>query len=377
MSGFLIIYTLIAIPCILYTGYALTAYTECPFWLTAVVYVLLTSAWFAMALIWNLRTNPKVPTRIYILVSRIGYFMLGFAFLLLCVLGVRDVLWLSAYLLTPFKVVSPFEVSAAVPANLWTLGIVCFLSIYALLSAIKMPRIKRYSFTDSRICRPIKILALSDLHINKTVSPTKVRKFVRYFNEQKPDVMILAGDIVDDFAQAIKTQLRELKKLRAPLGIFVILGNHEVYHNALQWETTFASLGWQVLHNSGVSVENSGIYIGGVPSYAGFSPNPEQALRQAKNNEFRILAAHEPVIARYFNAQTADVQISGHTHGGQIFPFHFPVRWGNAGFISGAYPLEQTMLLVSNGASYWGPPMRLLAPSDVLLIELEPQVNNF
>ncbi|MBR6355810.1 MAG: metallophosphoesterase [Alphaproteobacteria bacterium] len=377
MLGSWIVYTLIATPCIFYTGYALTAHTGCPMWLTAAVYVLLTAAWFAMALIWNLRSNTKVSPRVYTLIAHLGYFMLGFAFLLMCVLGLRDAVWLSAYLLTPFKVASPFEPVTLIPANLWTLGIVGCLSAYALFAAAKMPRVTHYHFTDSRIRRPLKILALSDLHINKTVSPAKVHKFVQYFNALQADVIVLAGDIADDFTQVIGAQLRELKKLQAPQGVYVALGNHEVYYNALQWEATFAALGWQVLHNSGVALENTGVYIGGVPSYAGFMPNPAQALRNAKIDEFRILAAHEPAIAHYPEVQRADVQVSGHTHGGQIFPFHLPVRWGNGGFVSGAYQLDGTMLLVSNGASYWGPPMRLLAPSDVLLLELEPQVNNF
>ena len=377
MIGFWTVYTLIALPCIFYTGYTLTAHTGSPLWLTAGVYTFLIAAWFAMALIWNLRRNSDISARTYTLIAHVGYFMLGFAFLLLSALALRDAVWFGLYLMTPFKVASPFEASVLVPANLWTVAVVAGISICSVLAAAKMPRVMRYRFSDSRIRQPLKMLALSDLHINKTVSPAKVRKFVQYFNKMQADVIVLSGDIADDFVQDIGAQLRELKKLHAPQGIYVVLGNHEVYYNAIQWEATFASLGWQVLHNSGVAVENSGIYIGGVPSHAGFAQNPAQALRQATDDEFRILLAHEPAVARFSDVSAADLQISGHTHGGQIFPFHLPVKWGNAGFVSGAYQLEQTLILVSNGASYWGPPMRLFAPSDVLLLELEPQVNNF
>ncbi|MBR1756787.1 MAG: metallophosphoesterase [Alphaproteobacteria bacterium] len=377
MIGFWIVYILIAAPCILYTGYALTAHTDLPIWLNILIYALLTAAWFSMMLIWNLRANPKLSVRMYRVVSNVGYFMLGYAFILLCALGVRDFLWMSAYLLLPFKIISPFEASAALSANLWVLGLISVLSIYAVWAANRMPRVLQYGFADRRIRRPLRILALSDWHINKTTAPQKVKKFVQYFNVLEPDVIVMAGDITDDFVQNVGAQLRELKKLRAPLGIFITLGNHEVYHSAPEWESSYAALGWQVLHNSGAAVENCGVYIGGVPSNAGFLPAPEQAMRRAADDDFRILLAHEPAISRYVDASTVDIQFSGHTHGGQIFPFHFPVKWGNAGFVGGAYNLGQTILLVSNGAGYWGPPMRLLAPSDVLLIELKPQPQDF
>ena len=207
MLGFWIVYILISAPCILYSGYTLTAHTNCPQWLKLAIYAFLTAAWFSMMLIWNLRANPKLSVRIYRIISMVGYFMLGFAFLLLCVLGLRDFVWISAYLLLPFKVISPFEQTAAITANLWTVGFVSVLSIYAVFAAIKMPRVIHYEFTDKRIRQSLKILALSDWHINKTTAPQKVRQFVHYFNALKPDVIIMAGDITDDFATAVRAQL--------------------------------------------------------------------------------------------------------------------------------------------------------------------------
>ncbi len=375
MLRFWIVYILISLPCILYTGYALTAHINCPLWITIIIYTFLITAWFSMMLIWNLRSNHRLSVNIYRIISNVGYFMLGFAFLLLCGLALRDFLWMSAYLLLPFNIISPFEPAIALTANLWTVGIVIMLSICAVKGALQLPRILHYKFTDKRIKRPLKILAISDWHINKTTSVQRLRKFIQYFNAQKPDAIIMAGDIADDFAQDVSVQLKVLKKLRAPLGIYVSIGNHEVYHDAFLWEAAYGALGWRVLHNSGAVIENSGVYIGGVPSNAGFLPAPEQAMKRAANDDFRILLAHEPTIVHY--TSNVDIQFSGHTHGGQIFPFHFPVKWGNSGFVSGAYNQGKTMLLVSNGAGYWGPPMRLFAPNDVLLIELKPKNNDF
>jgi len=92
-----------------------------------------------------------------------------------------------------------------------------------------------------------------------------------------------------------------------------------------------------------------------------------------KDNEYRILLSHTPTIIKKVRAGQVDLQVSGHTHGGQIFPFNLFTKWGNSGFLFGEYKVNGVTLLLSRGVGYWGPPMRILAPSDITLITLKPR----
>ena len=196
---------------------------------------------------------------------------------------------------------------------------------------------------------------------------------VKLFNKLHPDIILIPGDIADDDSEAIRRQLNELKKLHAPEGIYYTVGNHEIYHNAFVWEAAFAAFGWCVLHNSGVMMKDSGLYVGGVPDSAGFSVSVLQAVKNAEKDAFRIVLSHQPSAVLQAKAGEIDLMVSGHTHGGQIIPFNYLTGFGNAGFVAGEYRLKHAILLVSRGVGYWGPPMRLGAPNDVILIDLEPQ----
>ena len=164
-----------------------------------------------------------------------------------------------------------------------------------------------------------------------------------------------------------------MKKLHAPLGVFYTLGNHATYFDGKSWEAAFASLGWVVLHNSGVSVGNTGLYVAGLPDMHAFPISVKQALRQAEDNEYRVMMSHLPAVSKYMQDGSVDILVSGHTHGGQIFPFNWLTKWGNAGFVFGQYEMGKLIVLVSRGVGYWGPPMRLGAPNDIMLIELKPE----
>lgn len=372
--NFLIAYVLVAVSGIVITSRTLIAYTECSLWLKTAVYLFFTAAWFAPMLIWNLQTLNIISVRWYNVLAKTGYFVFGFSFLLLAAILLRDLVWSVGYFLSGKSIAAPNNPEVLNKVNLITLGVLLVASIYSVFAAEKMPRVVHYEFSDKRIQQPLKVLVVSDLHITKMVSVEKVKNWVKYFNDLQPDVILLPGDIADDKYEDIKPQINSLKKLKAPRGIFYTIGNHEVYHNAFKWESVFAGLGWQVLHNSGAGIEQSGVYVAGVPDIGGFAVNIAQSVGEASDSEYRILLAHEPITALKIKDTKVDLLVAGHTHGGQIFPFNWLVKMGNAGFVCGEYQVRDTRMLISCGAGYWGPPMRLFAPSDVLLIELKPEI---
>ena len=373
VMGFLIVYLLTGISCSVLSGCALTVFADYAPWVNWLIYLLQLAAWFAPILIWRLQNSARMSPRTYGVLAQISYFLFGFVFLLFAVLILRDLLWYGAYFLAPRGMVpAPYDVAAARLANWLTLGFLMLLCAYGVYGAFKLPQVLRYTYRDARIKRPLKALVISDWHITRLISPQKEAEKVAFFNALKPDLILMPGDIADDTPEGLGEHLKALKKLQAPSGIYYTVGNHEIYHNAFVWEAAFAGLGWQVLHNSGAAVAESGVYVGGVPDSGGFSVNVAQAVKNAAANMYRIVLSHQPAAVLQVKPAEVDLLVAGHTHGGQIVPFNFLTKFGNAGFVAGEYKLQHTTLLLSRGAGYWGPPMRLGAPSDVLLLNLEP-----
>lgn len=368
---FLLIYALIS-----YAGITLTALTFLAdthnVWVSIFVYVALIYAWFSPILIWSLQPKTSLSLKLYTIFARSGYFMYGFVFLLTVLIVGYDILWSIVYIFGNDQMRRIFNPENLEYAKYLILSIVLLLSLYAVYSAEKLPKILRFKYSDTRILKPFTMMVISDLHITKMTSMAKIEKWVHLFNQFKPDVMVLPGDIADDTVENIKKHIRCLKKLHAPMGIFYAVGNHETYFDLFMWEAEFASFGWRVLHNSGAEVENTGVYIGGVPNIGQSELQIKQAFRQSSVQNYKILLSHDPVTATYLKKSEVDLQISGHTHGGQIFPFHILTKLGNRGMLAGEYSVNSTKVLISRGVGYWGPPMRLFAPSDVLLINFEP-----
>lgn len=375
--GFMITYFVMALSCILITGRTLVAYVDCALWLKTAVYVLLCFAWFSPILIWNLQSKAEIPVWLYGIFAKVGYFLLGFAFLLVMILIIRDFLWMIIYWLSGKNIISPNDFRALNFANIVTICILSLCCLYGVYKAEQLPQVWHYTHRDKRILKPLRLLVAADMHITKMTPVKVVKRWVEHLNKQNADIILLPGDIADDRVADIKQQIEVLKSLKAPLGIYYILGNHEIYFGGPEWEAEFASLGWIVLHNSGIKVENSGVYIAGVPDISGFSISSGQALRRATESDYRILLSHGPAVIKKISANRVDLQVSGHTHGGQIFPFNIFTKLGNSGFVSGEYKDGITTLLVTKGVGYWGPPIRLGAESDIILIELKPYEGDF
>ena len=371
--SFLVGYIVIALSCIFIAVNALvSSVNSSPLWENA-LYLFFGIAWFSPIFIWIFQPKNIIPAKIYNFLAKGGYFLFGFAFLLTMFLIIRDVIWWLLYFAGSSYITSPNNFQILPYVNLITIAITFILSVYAVFEAEKMPTVDYYKYTDKRIKRPLKILLASDIHITKMISADKIRTLVEYFNRLKSDIILLPGDIADDKTEDISLQIAELKNLQAPRGIYYTVGNHEVYFDPFTWEGEFASLGWVVLHNSGVSIDNTGVYIAGVPDAMEMSADIKQAVAKAKSDEYRILLSHTPTTIKKISAGEVDLQVSGHTHGGQIFPFNLFTKWGNSGFLFGEYSVNGVKLLLSRGVGYWGPPMRLFAPNDIMLIELLPE----
>ena len=215
-----------------------------------------------------------------------------------------------------------------------------------------------------------RIAQLSDLHVGPTIRRRFVESVVRRTNGLAPDLVVVTGDVADGLVPELREHVAPLAGLVAPHGTFFVTGNHEYFWDVRGWTSELARLGVDVLQNEHRLVVhgNGRLLLAGVTDLSAAS-DPAQALAGAPQSDVRVLLAHQPKSAYAARDAGFDLQLSGHTHGGQFFPFNLLVRLFQP-FVAGLHRLERMWLYVSRGTGYWGPPLRLLAPSEITLIEL-------
>jgi len=341
--------------------------------------VLLFTAWMSPPILWLVRDKSWLQQTGYAVFSQVCYFMFGVAFLLFAFLLIRDFLWLCGYGIAKLfhweaQRFSPFNVALLTKVNIITVLMVLAVSFYALYQGIKLPSVKEVVIKTPKVDREVSILQVNDLHIDRTKSLLWLQQVVTEINRQNADIVVMPGDIIDDNVAVLAKALEVLKGVQAKYGVWFVAGNHELYNGLPSIIREIKNIGFQYLSGEGKKVDGLPLYIAGIPdipSYYGKKAN-YPGLEGQKDGSYRILLAHSPVAAKEYIERGFDLQLSGHTHGGQIFPFQIPVKYANH-YLAGNYDFGNGKLYISRGAGYWGPPMRLLAPSDITLIRLIPQ----
>jgi len=226
----------------------------------------------------------------------------------------------------------------------------------------------------------VRIVQISDIHIGPTLDGRFLQRVVEQVNALSPDLIAVTGDLVDGSVQALREQVAPLAGLRAPLGVYFVTGNHEYYSGGAAWSAEVRSLGLSVLHNEHRVVERGGarLTVAGVTDHdAGHidpahASRPDLALAGAPPGVPRVLLAHQPRTAQLAQGLGVDLQLSGHTHGGQMFPFMFFVRLQQP-VVQGLKTLFGTRVYTSRGTGYWGPPLRLGPAPEITELTLVPE----
>jgi hypothetical protein len=222
------------------------------------------------------------------------------------------------------------------------------------------------------------IAQITDLHVGPTIRADYIRRIVDRVNALQADAVAITGDIVDGSVAELGAHVAPLAALRSRHGSFFVTGNHEYYAGAGPWIAEVRRLGIQVLINQHVVLRQGGesLVLAGVADYMAhhFDPShqsdPAAALRGAPREAgARVLLAHQPRSATAAERAGFDLQISGHTHGGQFLPWTFFVRFQQP-FTAGLHRLGRLWVYVSRGTGYWGPPKRIGAPSEITRLRL-------
>ena len=306
------------------------------------------------------------------------YFLFGFILILFLITILRDILWIVFDFIRRAPLTEMKEPTHLQKVNIATLLICLMVCLYGLYEAEKLAPIKTYDIFSEKIKTPKKIVMMADLHIDQDVAPKKIKKLVDKVNALDADAIVLVGDLIDNTPAKLYKQMEELKKLKAKKDVYFVLGNHEFYAGAFNWSIKLAQMGFIFLNNTGQKMENSEIFISGIPDinsaeYGGIKVKLDNALYGAKQEDYVIMLSHTPKILAEMNKDNIDLQLSGHTHGGQIYPFHYLAKQNNDGHLAGFYKEKGIKLYVTRGTRYWGVPMRILAPSEITVFNFLPK----
>ena len=326
----------------------------------------------------------------------IAYLNLGFFSLVFVFLVVKDLALLATYCVKKyFSLLRGVIISEPRPIepisldrrcfifrsiNLGILGIAGILMPYGLYEARRRPVIVKVSVPIHDLPNDLegfRIVQITDIHISPTIKRDYVQTIVHQVNGLKPDVIVFTGDLADGSVAGLSNDAAPLKDLSALYGSYFVTGNHEYYSGVRAWLKEIKRLGLIVLLNEHRIIQHGTgrILMAGVTDYhagrflADHASNPYTALSNAPASNIKILLAHQP--RSIFDSSKAgfDLQISGHTHGGQYYPWNFLISLQQP-YVVGLHQHGKTWIYVSRGAGYWGPPLRLGAPSEITMITL-------
>ncbi|MEU4264370.1 metallophosphoesterase [Streptomyces argenteolus] len=246
---------------------------------------------------------------------------------------------------------------------------------YGAYTALGPPRIKHITVPLARLgpeAHGFRIALISDIHLNVLVGRSRTRQLVDLLNGTEPDLVALVGDLVEDADVADQGRAAEpLADLRAPHGAYYVTGNHEFYSGAEQWVRFVSGLGLRTLRNERVALP--GFDLAGVEDASGAEhddgPDYEAALGGRDRDRAVVLLAHQPAQVTEAARYGVDLQLSGHTHGGQLWPFTHLTALANPD-VAGLSRHGDTLLYVTRGTGFWGPPVRLGADPDITVVEL-------
>jgi predicted MPP superfamily phosphohydrolase len=314
-----------------------------------------------------------------------GYVWLGVMFLLFTVVLSTDLLRLLAALGRRIAAAQPFDPHRRTLLARLTAGVtgilVSGLSAVALRAVRKPVEVRSVSVRLDRLPRAqdgFRIVQLTDIHVGPTIGRTFIEEIVARANALAPDLIAITGDLVDGTVSQLAPAIEPLAKLRAPHGVYFVTGNHEYFSNAEAWMSELNRLGIRVLRNERVPIDNGavGFDLAGVDDrsavhYGGLSPQEAlgQALHGRDPRRELVLLAHQPRTLLDAEPFGVGLQLSGHTHGGQMWPFNFVVGLQQP-FVAGLHRRGGAQIYVSRGTGYWGPPMRLGAPAEITEIRL-------
>lgn len=364
----------------LYMGWRLIP--DLPFGLAGMVVMLLVLGLSLVALPFAeyARRNKQNPCSDQL--ASAGFLAMGFFSSLIVLTLLRDFMLIGGFAVTGTAI----RLAAMEQLRVWSAAAVPALALLitalGYLNARRRAQVKTIDISIAGLPEALQgftIAQITDVHVGATIKRGYVEKIVEAVNALKPDMVAVTGDIVDGSVARLGPHTAPLGLLSARHGTFFVTGNHEYYSGADAWIAEMRRLGMSVLLNEHVVLDHDGaaLVVAGVTDISAyrFDPahktDPVRAIAGAPAHSIKVLLAHQPRSAIAASKAGYHLQLSGHTHGGQFFPWNYVVKLFEP-FTTGLYRLGELWLYVSRGTGYWGPPKRFGAPSEITHLRLVP-----
>jgi uncharacterized protein len=383
MIYFLLIFTGILYAAQFYIGKRLISSSDIPdkFKRAAWIILLLTPLFTPISFILRFSGSQGIFVDI---LGWIAFLNMGFFSLVIAAVFFRDITLLIIKLVSKVWKPQVFDHSRRAflgnSVNYSIIGASALLTGYGFYEARRQPDLQMETIYLPKLppeFEGYRIAQFSDLHVGPTIKRSFAESVVRQINDLEPDMIVFTGDLVDGTVNGLKNDVAPLSELSARDGVFFVTGNHEYYSGALSWIDEATRLGMHVLldEHTIINKGNDHILLAGVTDYTAASMIPEhvsdphKAILGAPDTAVKILLAHQP--KNIYQAADAgfDLQLSGHTHGGQYLPWRYMVTLSQP-YVVGLNKHENTWIYVNKGTGYWGPPLRLGVPSEVTVLTL-------
>lgn len=254
------------------------------------------------------------------------------------------------------------------------------MTTFGYFQAIQGPQIKEIKITKSTLpsgLEDFKIIQISDLHISTGIGHKYVQNIIQKTNAENPDIVVLTGDIIDGPVESMASVIEDLNQIKAKYGVYFITGNHEYYWNIEKILATLSKTNIKTLINENIvlNINKSKLLISGLADsqsatiYPPHTPNLNSTILAKTEADFKVLLNHRPEQFIEAEKNNYDLQLSGHTHSGQFFPFNLVVPFAHK-YYRGLSKYGNLHIYVNTGTGYWGPANRFAVPSEITLLTL-------
>jgi len=264
------------------------------------------------------------------------------------------------------------------------LGLLCMSGTivgYGVQEAERCPAVTKVSIPFDNLppeLESLRIVQISDIHVGTTIKRDYVQTVVERVNSLAPDIIAFTGDVADGSVRYLREHISPLADLSARYGSYFVTGNHDYYSGAEAWVEEMDRIGFTVLMNEHRIIDHgtASLLLAGVTDYSAehyissHASDPFAALSGSSKCDLKVILAHQPRSIYAATQSGFDLQLSGHTHGGQTFPVQFIESLRPPHYVAGLHKHKNTWIYVNRGTGYWGPPQRLSVRSEITLIKL-------
>ena len=345
------------------------------------IFVALALGGFSLLTLIVLPLSRQLPRKIASVLSWIAYPWMGLALLLFVTLLITDIAWSLLNLVAIRNLPEP-TLLLQYCFGIVALTVTGLLGLFSVWKALGPVRVKPVTITLKPLppsMDGLRIVQVTDIHIGPLINGRWLQRVVNKINDLQPDLIVITGDLVDGSVEELRSHVAPLAGLTATHGTYFVTGNHEYYSGAEEWCAYIGELGIRVLRNEHVSItteDGTSFNLAGVDDwstrhYPHTGHNMSKAVTGHGPQTTLILLAHQPASAHEAARHGVDLQLSGHTHGGQIWPFNYLVKMQQP-YTKGLHRHRDTdmQIYISTGTGFWGPPMRLGTTAEITHITL-------